>query len=99
MADRGDLILVIYKNPKPDKSGHIAFIANSGLTLSTSPKTIFEDEKGTTIDRNRFWPIVAQAGVKTGITSIVYATNGYNDGRPKLLSDFLHFYRFKGAAQ
>jgi hypothetical protein len=107
MADNGSLILVIYKNHLGG-SGHIAFVANSRLTLSTIPviKSI-EGKQGTEISRNEYWPILAQAGSYTGITAIVYATNGYNGYDPKedpkdkipfrsrLLLEYLHFYRVK----
>jgi hypothetical protein len=112
MADNGALILVIYKNPTEGLSGHIAFVANSRLTLSTAPAINgLEGKRGTQVNRNERWPIVAQAGTYTGITSISYATNGYNGLDPlenpkdkipfriRLLRDNLYFYRVKGAAE
>jgi hypothetical protein len=101
---------LIYQNTEPGQSGHIAFIANSGLTLTTLEKlSDFEGKRGDAINRKLYWPIVAQAGKYTGIASIVFATNGYNglseeEGvtvptRSILLRDSLYFYRVRRAAQ
>ncbi|MDR0601958.1 MAG: DUF349 domain-containing protein [Treponema sp.] len=104
MADGGALILMIYKNPDPGKSGHIAFVGNSNLTLSSisSPDrspAVFQGEKGSNLNPDTCWPILAQAGTYTGITTMGYGTNGWNsvdeEGnvfRDILLANYLHFY-------
>jgi hypothetical protein len=106
MADNGALILLSYQDPNPKKHGHIAFIANSRLTLSTSwhsssPEPLHEGKRGTEINHDDFWPVVAQSGVYTGITSTLYATTGYRDPdiRSRLLRESLYFYTVKRSAQ
>jgi hypothetical protein len=100
MADSGVLVFMIYKNPDPAKSGHIAFVGNSNLILSTtSPIANFEGKKGSGLNPDKYWPILAQAGEYTGTTTMVYGTNGWNhvddDGNPvrdTLLASNLYFY-------
>jgi hypothetical protein len=113
MADSGTLILLIYQNLNLEDSGHIAFIANSRLAMTAmgTKLTEYVGKTGTELDKNVFWPIVAQGGAVTGISSIVLATNGFNHinyklpgaekpipgpFRPYLLENNLHFYTVKG---
>ena len=108
LADGGTLVLMIYKNDKtnPDTGnlydGHIAFVGNSNLQYNTvylpSKETPIY-KKGEIIKNNISYsshlPIVVQAGTYTGVTSMVYATNGWTDNREKLLKNNLSFYTVK----
>jgi hypothetical protein len=111
MADNGILIFLIYKNLEAGQKGHIAFIANSRLAMTTMGELSDIGKTGTELDKNIFWPIVAQGGYMTGISSTVYATNGFSRSnylipgttdpipgpfRPYLLKNNLHFYTVKG---
>jgi hypothetical protein len=106
MADQGQLILLIYQNPKPPDSGHIAFVGNSNLTLfSDNPIEWQQGKKGTDLNASKYWPILVQAGTYTGVTSVNFGTNGwlaksedrrYNTHRDYLLEEKLYFYRVKG---
>jgi hypothetical protein len=95
MANDGTLILMIYQSTKQGQSGHIAFIGNSKLTLSTkySKTEHYNGIKGTSLPKDHL--IVVQAGHYPGITSIVYATNGWTTDRKNLLEKNLYFYAVK----
>ena len=78
------------------QSGHIAFIGNSSLTLSTyTPIRGLEGTRRTRMTNEEL--IVLQAGTHTGITIINFATNGYGDPvtRIDLLQNHLYFYTVK----
>jgi hypothetical protein len=97
MADSGNLILMIYQNLTPNESGHIAFVGNSGLTLSTVPA--INDLEGRTGSRvlSPEQLVLVQAGSFTGNTSINYGTNGWRSEkvRNSLLTNNLYFYVLK----
>jgi hypothetical protein len=96
---------MIYQNPNPPESGHIAFVGNSNLTLfSVRPIERYQNRKGTSLGSD-FLPVLVQAGEYTGVTSIVYGTNKwlhdsddkrYSTYRDYLLTKKLHFYRVRG---
>jgi hypothetical protein len=106
MADSGTLVFMVYKNPNPKESGHIAFVGNSGLTLSaTEPMPDFDGKKGSSLDPDLYWPVLAHAGVYVGITPMIYGTSGWNregeyegykSRRDFLLENNLYFYTVKG---
>jgi len=101
LADSGTLVFMIYKNtiinPNTEKpyDGHIAFVGNSNLTLYTVPS--IPDLQNTSgknlIKKDQL--VLVQAGVKTGVTSIIWGTNGWNADREKLLNNYLYFYTVK----
>jgi hypothetical protein len=96
---------MIYQNPNPPESGHIAFVGNSNLTLfSDPPIERYQNRKGTSLGSD-FLPVLVQAGTYTGVTSIVYGTSNwllegrhgdYASTRDYLLAEKLYFYRIKG---
>ena len=94
IADGGVLVIVAYSNPDPKESGHVALVANSGLSRFSVPEVytrgdgstfpIPQSGTGGQLDPGRYWPMVAQAGTVTGVVTMPYATNGWNDHlRPK----------------
>jgi hypothetical protein len=97
MADSGNLILMIYKNLTPGASGHIAFVGNSKLTMSTVPAINgLEGRTGSQV----LGPdqlVLVQAGTYTGNTLINYGTNGWRipEERASLLMNNLYFYALK----
>jgi hypothetical protein len=99
LAENGTFILMIYQNfalkaNGERQAGHIAFIGNSSLTLSTyTPIPGLENTRRTRMINEEL--IVLQAGTKTGITIIRYGTNGWGDSpadRKDLLENDLYFY-------
>ena len=75
LADDGYLILMAYYYPKI--AGHVAFIGHNKLKLFTIPPiTDLEGTQGSRLSP-AYLPVVVQAGTYTGITSMVYATNGW----------------------
>ncbi len=75
LADDGYLVLMAYYFP--EIAGHVAFVGHSELDLFTIPAIDWlEGKRGPTLDHTLF-PIMVQAGTYTGITSMVYATNGW----------------------
>ena len=75
LVDSGYLVLMAYYYPKI--AGHAAFVGYSDLDLfSLPPISGLEGNSGRTLDRAWF-PVMVQAGTYTGITSMVYATNGW----------------------
>lgn len=75
LADAGYLILMAYYYP--EIAGHVAFVGHSDLKLFTVPiLNDLEGKIGTQLDES-FLPVMVQAGTYTGITSMVYATNGW----------------------
>ena len=91
------MVLMIYKNPNPGDSGHIAFVGNSNLTMFSVP-TIpgLEGKKGTTLQSHQL--VLVQAGTNTGVTSINYGTNKWYDekNRQNLLKNNVYFYTVRG---
>ena len=75
MANNGYLIiLAYYYNLGPS---HVAFLGNIGLELKTIPPLArLEGKAGTELDED-WLPVVVQAGTYSGITSMVYASNGW----------------------
>jgi hypothetical protein len=101
LVDNGVLVLMIYKNDSGN--GHIAFIGHSDMVYNTiydpsSNKPAYEGMKLSNIPKpNDHHLTVVQAGTYTGTTSILFATNGWNDDitRKNLLKNNLYFYTVK----
>lgn len=75
LADEGYLILMAYYYA--EISGHVAFVGHSDLDLFTYPPIDgLEGKNGRQMARSYF-PVMVQAGTYTGVTSMVYATNGW----------------------
>lgn len=75
LADAGYLVLMAYYFP--DIAGHVAFVGHSSLSLFTYPPIdSLEGKRGTQMD-DTFFPVMVQAGTYTGVTSMVFATNGW----------------------
>ena len=75
LADEGYLILMAYFYA--EISGHAAFVGHSELDLFTVPPIDgLEGKSGSQMDRS-YYPVMVQAGTYTGVTSMVYATNGW----------------------
>jgi hypothetical protein len=87
------LVLMIYKNN--NGSGHIAFVGNSNLTLSTDTEIAGYEGR---IAKNRLSAdelVVVQAGAHIGTASIRYATNGWfvdDKLNRNLIENSLYFY-------
>jgi hypothetical protein len=88
MADKGALIIMSYKNPDPNVSGHVAFVANSGVGMFSVP-TVYVGEDGekrypaqTGYGYNQpsddGWPILSQAGTITGNVTMGWGTEKWN---------------------
>jgi hypothetical protein len=98
MADNGDLILMSYTH-KPH--GHIAFVGHRGLTISTVTKEKSNNRDvamATNMKNHDYWPIVVQAGVHTGITSMFLAADDWlKEGeRSNLLNNkIVCFYKIR----
>ena len=77
LADQGSLILLSYYYDKG--KSHLAFVGNSRLDMFTIPP--IERLEGVEASRlSPAWlPAVVQAGTYTGVTSAVYASNGWLD--------------------
>ena len=75
LADDGYLVLMAYYFPRV--AGHVAFVGHSDLELFTIPGIAnLEGTAGRDLPASWF-PVMVQAGTYTGITSMVYATNGW----------------------
>lgn len=75
LADQGYLILMAYYYPAI--AGHVAFVGHGSLDLFTVPPIKnLEGSNGKRLPAN-YLPVMVQAGTYTGITSMVYATNGW----------------------
>lgn len=75
LADDGYLVLMAYYYP--EIAGHVAFVGHSELKLFTIPAiSDLEGKRGTQMHPSYF-PVMVQAGTYTGVTSMVYATNGW----------------------
>ena len=75
LSDGGYLVLMAYYYP--DISGHVAFVGHSDLKLFTIPAiNNLEGKRGSKMQPSYF-PVMVQAGTYTGVTSMVYATNGW----------------------
>jgi hypothetical protein len=96
MADNGDMILVSYKD---EPSGHIAFVGHRALTISTITRDKSKNADAavaSSMGDHDYWPVVVQAGVHTGVTSIVYATNDWRDNKDTYLIDStVCFYKIR----
>ena len=105
MADKGVLIIMAFKNPNPKESGHVAFVAHSGVRMMSSPKNY----KGTKLPQSGFgyeqsfksaYPILSQAGEVTGNVTAAWGIPGWNDDskvddlgyREYLLKNYVRFY-------
>jgi len=94
LANEGELIIMSYYND--NGPGHIGFVANSNLTLNTLPEiNALQETSGTRLPSDQL--VIFHAGTYTGITSITYATNGWNaEGiREHNLRNNLYFYRVR----
>jgi hypothetical protein len=89
MANKGALIIMSYKNPNPQESGHAAFVANSGVGLFSVPATYLRSD-GTEVaipqsgygynqTSKNAWPILSQAGSITGSVTMGWGTNDWNN--------------------
>jgi hypothetical protein len=75
LVDKGYLVLMAYFYP--EIAGHVAFVGNSNLKLFTVPPIGgLEGKNGRALDP-AWYPVMVQAGTYTGVTSMVYATNGW----------------------
>ena len=75
LADSGYLVLMAYYYP--ENAGHVAFVGQSDLKLFTFPAIRGLEGKPGTQMHSSYFPVMVQAGTYTGITSMVYATNGW----------------------
>lgn len=75
LADEGYVILISYFNPRG--KSHLAFVGNSRLVMSTIPQIKKLEGKSASDLGSEWLPVVVQAGTYTGVTSIVYASNGW----------------------
>jgi hypothetical protein len=95
LANRGTLVLMIYKNNTGD--GHIAFVGNDNMKLSTVTNIAGYEDK---IAKNKLSDnelVLVQAGHHIGTASIIYGTNGWTDPdtRKGLIENSLYFYRVR----
>jgi len=93
LADSGILVLMIYQDKAPGKFGHIAFVGNSGLTLSTIPAIPgHEGKKGTSLPKDEL--VLVQGGYYAGTVSIRYVIDGWDNinTRKNLLENSVYFY-------
>jgi hypothetical protein len=75
LVNDGYLILMAYYYA--EIAGHVAFVGNRNLELFTIPPLpALEGKSGSALDAT-WLPVMVQAGTYTGITSMVYATNGW----------------------
>ena len=75
LVNDGYLVLMAYYFP--EIAGHVAFVGNRALKLFTIPPiSDLEGRSGKDLGRS-YLPVMVQAGTYTGITSMVYATNGW----------------------
>jgi hypothetical protein len=75
LANRGYLVLMAYYFP--GVAGHVAFVGSRDLQMFTIPPLAdFESKSGLELSEP-YLPVVIQAGTYTGITTMVYATNGW----------------------
>ena len=75
LANQGYLVLMAYYYP--EIAGHVAFVGHSNLKMFTVPPIEgLEGRSGARLQRT-WLPVMVQAGTYTGITSMVYATNGW----------------------
>lgn len=75
LADSGYLVLMAYYYP--EIAGHVAFVGHSDLKLFTFPAINGLEGKSGTQMQSSYFPVMVQAGTYTGVTSMVYATNGW----------------------
>ena len=92
MANKGALILMVYKNPDPTQSGHVGFVAHSGVRMFSVPQE-YTRRDGTLSSIPQFGygydqklgdnsVILSQAGVITGNVTIAWGTNDWNSEQP-----------------
>jgi len=75
LANQGYLILMAYYFP--GVAGHVAFVGSRNLRMFTIPPLAdYEGKTGHELT-DPFLPVMIQAGTYTGITTMVYATNGW----------------------
>jgi hypothetical protein len=75
LANKGYLILMAYYFP--GVAGHVAFVGSRDLQMFTIPPLKdFEGKTGLDLP-GPYLPVMVQAGTYTGITTMVYATNGW----------------------
>jgi hypothetical protein len=89
MADSGAIVIMSYKNPVPGESGHVAFVANSGVSMFSIPQTYTNgDGKVVPIPQTGYGynqplgdnsVILSQAGTITGNVTMAWGTNGWNN--------------------
>lgn len=75
LADQNYLILMAYYYPKV--AGHVAFVGTRGLIMFTIPPLDRLEGKDSQTLKESWLPVMVQAGTYTGVTSMVYATNGW----------------------
>jgi hypothetical protein len=96
IADSGRLVIMIYQNLSD--AGHIAFIGHSNMVYNTNYEKAphYNGLKLSDLDNHHL--TVVHAGTFPGVTSIVYATSGWNDREKRidLLKNNLSFYTVKG---
>jgi hypothetical protein len=96
LVENGLLVLMIFQNNSPGENGHIAFVGTRRLELfSIPPIPGHEGEIGTSLPDDEL--VLVQAGYYTGIVSIRYVINGWNNPntRKHLLENSLYFYTIK----
>ena len=75
LADQGYVVLLAYYNSKG--KSHLAFVGNSKLVMFTVPAIKKLEGKTASLLGAEWLPAVVQAGTYAGVTSVVYATNGW----------------------
>jgi hypothetical protein len=105
MADRGSLIIMAYESPKSGQSGHVAFVANSGVAMFSAPAyhvqavgtIVYLPQSGYGYNQSSQyeWPILSQAGTLTGNVTMNWGTNGWNstDKPPVINNKSYNSYR------
>jgi hypothetical protein len=75
----------------------------SSIAAPDRPEAAYQGQQGSNLNPDTCWPILAQAGTYTGITTMGYGTNGWNsedkNGNPfrdTLLAEYLYFYTVRG---
>lgn len=105
MADKGAFIIMAYKNPNPSESGHVAFVANSGVAMMSLPTSyngnaLPQSGYGYNQELGNDSVILSQAGTITGNVTMAWGTNGWNSPdtigklsyREYLLQNYVSFY-------